>query len=88
VLKKLSVWVEVQEVVPTPEKALEAGIAMATKIAACGPLGIKTTLTSAHLAIDGTEAEAPTRALIQTVSLALWRRRRKLEVRLFWFVAR
>ena len=49
---------EVQEVVPTPEKALEAGIAMATKIAACGPLGIKTTLTSAHLAIDGTEAEA------------------------------
>jgi enoyl-CoA hydratase len=49
---------EVQEVVPTPEKALEAGISMATKIAACGPLGIKTTLTSAHLAIDGTEAEA------------------------------
>jgi enoyl-CoA hydratase len=49
---------EVQEVVPTPEKALEAGIAMATEIAACGPLGIKTTLTSAHLAIDGTEAEA------------------------------
>jgi enoyl-CoA hydratase len=49
---------EVQEVVPTPEKALEAGTAMATKIAACGPLGIKATLTSAHLAIDGTEAEA------------------------------
>jgi hypothetical protein len=31
---------------------------MAAKIAGCAPLGIKTTLTSAHLAIDGTEAEA------------------------------
>ena len=49
---------EVQQVAPTPEKALEAGIQMANKIAGCGPLGIKTTLLSAHLAIDPTEEEA------------------------------
>ena len=48
----------VQEIAPTREKALEAGIAIATKIAACGPLGIKATLASAHLAIDSSEAEA------------------------------
>jgi enoyl-CoA hydratase/carnithine racemase len=48
----------VQEIAPTREKALEAGIAVATKIAACGPLGIKTTLASAHLAIDSSQAEA------------------------------
>jgi enoyl-CoA hydratase len=29
----------VQEIAPAREKALEAGIAIATKIAACGPLG-------------------------------------------------
>src|SRR5580658_8111816 len=49
---------EVQQVAPTPEKALEAGIQIANRIAACGPLGIKTTLLSAHLAIDPTEEEA------------------------------
>ena len=48
----------VQEVAPTREKALELGIEIASKIAACGPLGIKTTLASAHLAIDAAEAEA------------------------------
>ena len=48
----------VQEIAPTREKALEAGIAIATRIAACGPLGIKTTLASAHLAIDSLQAEA------------------------------
>ena len=48
----------VQEIAPTRENALEAGIAIATKIAACGPLGIKTTLASAHLAIDPSQAEA------------------------------
>jgi enoyl-CoA hydratase len=48
----------VQEMAPTREKALEAGIAIAAKIAACGPLGIKTTLASAHLAIDSSQAEA------------------------------
>jgi len=48
----------VQEIAPTPDKALEAGVNIATKIAACGPLGIKTTLASAHLAIDSSQAEA------------------------------
>src|SRR5207244_11821290 len=48
----------VQEIAPTREKALEAGIAIATKIAACGPLGIKAPLASAHLAIDASQAEA------------------------------
>jgi enoyl-CoA hydratase len=48
----------VQEIAPTRDKALEAGINIATKIAACGPLGIKTTLASAHLAIDSSQAEA------------------------------
>jgi enoyl-CoA hydratase len=48
----------VQELAPTREKALEAGINIAAKIAACGPLGIKTTLASAHLAIDSSQAEA------------------------------
>jgi enoyl-CoA hydratase len=50
---------EVQQV--APEKALEAGIQIANKIAACGPLGIKTTLLSAHLAIDATETDALSR---------------------------
>jgi enoyl-CoA hydratase/carnithine racemase len=48
----------VQEIAPTREAALEAGIAIATKIAACGPLGIKMTLASAHLAVDSSQAEA------------------------------
>ena len=41
-----------------PQAALEAGIAMARRIAACAPLGIKTTLESAHLSIDESEAAA------------------------------
>jgi enoyl-CoA hydratase len=52
---------DVQQVARTPEKALVAGIQIANKIAACGPLGIKTTLLSAHLAIDSTETEALSR---------------------------
>jgi enoyl-CoA hydratase len=48
----------VQEVSPTPAAALEAGIRFAQKIAACGPLGIKATLASAHLVIDPAEADA------------------------------
>ncbi len=49
---------EVQQVAPTPEKVLEAGIQMANKVAGCAPLGIKTTLLSAHLAIDPAEEAA------------------------------
>jgi enoyl-CoA hydratase len=48
----------IQQIAPNPAKALEAGIALARKIAACGPLGIKTTLESAHLSIDESEAAA------------------------------
>jgi enoyl-CoA hydratase len=48
----------VQEIAPTREKALELGVEIASRIAACGPLGIKTTLASAHLAIDGSQGEA------------------------------
>jgi enoyl-CoA hydratase len=48
----------IQEIAPNRAKALEAGFGLAQKIAACGPLGIKTTLESAHLAIDPSEAAA------------------------------
>jgi enoyl-CoA hydratase len=48
----------VQEIAPTPDEALQGGIKLATRIAACGPLGIKTTLNSAHLAVDSSEATA------------------------------
>jgi enoyl-CoA hydratase/carnithine racemase len=48
----------IQQIAPNPAQALEAGIGLAQKIAACGPLGIKTTLASAHLAIDKSEAAA------------------------------
>jgi enoyl-CoA hydratase len=47
-----------QEIAPSPEAALDAGIAMARKIAACGPLSIKSTLASAHQVIDPIEADA------------------------------
>jgi enoyl-CoA hydratase/carnithine racemase len=48
----------IQEIAPDPAQALEAGIGLARKIAACGPLGITTTLESAHLSIDESEAAA------------------------------
>jgi enoyl-CoA hydratase len=48
----------IQEIARTRDEALEAGINIASKIAACGPLGIKTTLASAHLAVDSSQAEA------------------------------
>jgi enoyl-CoA hydratase/carnithine racemase len=48
----------VQEVAATQELALEVGIRIANKIAACAPLGIKTTLTSAHLATAQSDANA------------------------------
>jgi enoyl-CoA hydratase/carnithine racemase len=47
-----------QQIAPTPQAALDAGVALARKIAACGPLGIKATLASAHLVIDPMEADA------------------------------
>jgi enoyl-CoA hydratase len=52
----------IQQIAPDPAQALDAGIALARKVAACAPLGINTTLKSAHLAID----ESPAAALAKT----------------------
>ena len=59
----------VQEIAPTRDQALEAGINFAAKIAACGPLGVKTTLASAHLAIDFSQAEALSKLNVQYEAL-------------------
>jgi enoyl-CoA hydratase len=48
----------VQDVLPTPEAALQKAVELADKIVGCGPLGIKTSLASAHLAIDPSEGPA------------------------------
>jgi enoyl-CoA hydratase/carnithine racemase len=48
----------VQEVAPSPSSALDKAIEIANKIAASGPLGIKTSLASAHLAVDAAQADA------------------------------
>jgi enoyl-CoA hydratase/carnithine racemase len=50
----------VQEVLPTADAALQRAIELAGKIADCGPLGVKTSLASAHLAVDSVEATALT----------------------------
>jgi enoyl-CoA hydratase/carnithine racemase len=47
-----------QQIAATPAAALEAGTAMARKIAACAPLAIKATLASAHQYVDPLEADA------------------------------
>ena len=47
-----------QQLAATPEAALEAGVAMARKIAACAPLSIKATLASGHQYVDPVEADA------------------------------
>ncbi len=47
-----------QQIAPSPAAALEAGIAIARKIAACAPLSIKATLASAHQVVDPAEADA------------------------------
>ena len=49
---------EVQEIAPNRDAAIEAALRIANKVAACGPLGIKATLESAHLAIDSGEIAA------------------------------
>jgi len=48
----------VQEIAPNKVAALEVGIEIANKIAACGPLGIKTTLESGRLAVDDSQGAA------------------------------
>jgi enoyl-CoA hydratase len=47
-----------QQVVDGPEAALASGIAIANKIAQCGPLGVKMTLASARTAINESEPAA------------------------------
>jgi enoyl-CoA hydratase len=59
----------VQRIAPTADAALEAGVEMATKVAACGPLGIKATLASAHLTIDAPESEALSKLNAQYLAL-------------------
>jgi enoyl-CoA hydratase/carnithine racemase len=70
---------EVQMVAATPDKALEAAIAMATRVAACAPLGIKATLASAHLALD--PAERPALSKLSEQYVALYRTQDYLEGR-------
>jgi enoyl-CoA hydratase len=48
----------VQEVAPDRERALALAIEIAERVARCAPLGIRTTLASAHLAIDEAEDNA------------------------------
>lgn len=48
----------VQQVLPTKEAAIAAAVALANKVAGCGPLGIKTALANAHLALDEGEPAA------------------------------
>jgi len=47
-----------QHIAPTQGAALEAGVQLARKIAACAPLSIKATLASAHQVIDPVEADS------------------------------
>jgi enoyl-CoA hydratase len=47
-----------QQIAPTPAAALDLGVTMAQKIAACAPLSIKATLASSHQMIDPAEADA------------------------------
>lgn len=49
---------EVQFVADDPKGAIEMALQIASKIANCAPLGIATTLNSAHLAIDSGESNA------------------------------
>ena len=52
-----------------PESALDKAIQIANKIAACGPLGIKTSLASAQLAIDAAQADALSKLDAQRAAL-------------------
>jgi enoyl-CoA hydratase len=56
-------------VAATSELARDAGIKIATSIAACTPLGIKATLASAHPALDPTERLALSKLSAQYVAL-------------------
>ncbi|WP_081977421.1 crotonase/enoyl-CoA hydratase family protein [Dickeya undicola] len=47
-----------QEIAETPQAMMDRAIAIANKVASCGPLGVQATLASAHQAIDSGEAIA------------------------------
>jgi enoyl-CoA hydratase/carnithine racemase len=47
-----------QEIAETPRTTIDLAVAIANKVAACAPLGVQTTLASAHLAIDSGEGQA------------------------------
>ena len=47
-----------QQIAPTPAGALQIAVAMAEKIAACGPLSTRATLAAAHHVIDPIDADA------------------------------
>lgn len=68
-----------QLVLPTPQAALEAGIAMATRIAAAAPLSTRATLTSARHVTTPVEADALART--NTVYAALYKTEDFLEGR-------
>lgn len=59
----------VQEVVRTADAALETATELAQRIAACAPLGVRTSLASAHLAIDPVEEAALSRLDAQFAAL-------------------
>ncbi|MDN5005497.1 enoyl-CoA hydratase-related protein [Bradyrhizobium sp. GCM10027634] len=48
----------VQELAPNREAALAKAIEIANKIAACGPLGVKASLASSHVALDESQTAA------------------------------
>jgi enoyl-CoA hydratase/carnithine racemase len=58
-----------QQIAATPAAALEAGVAIATRIAACAPLSIKATLASAHQYVDPIEADALSKLGVQYAAL-------------------
>lgn len=46
----------VQDVAPNRDAALAKAVEIANKIAACAPLGIKTSLASSHMALEDLQA--------------------------------
>jgi enoyl-CoA hydratase len=60
----------VQEVAPNKDAALKFGVDLAGRIAACGPLGIRSTLKVAHLGVnDSADTAAFARLEAEYVSL-------------------
>lgn len=62
----------VQEIAPNKDAALDIGIGLAGRIAACGPLGVKATLKVAHMAINDA-ADAAAYAKLEAEYLLLFK---------------